>query len=180
MNHTTKKKEGKITTLQISIIAVFMALTCLATMVIQIPIPLGYSHLGDSIIMIAALFFGMRIGVISGSIGSALADIITGYTQWAIPTLIIKGIVAFIVAKIARNKEGKFTVLSFQTVIATVLGMLFMTFGYVVSGAIFAGSLGAGLASAPGLLLKGALNIVVFILLGISLQKAKIAKILDL
>ena len=39
------KKEGfHITVTQMCITAVFMALTCVATMVVQIPIPLGYAH----------------------------------------------------------------------------------------------------------------------------------------
>ncbi len=49
------KKEGfHITVTQMCITAVFMALTCVATMVVQIPIPLGYAHLGDSVILICA------------------------------------------------------------------------------------------------------------------------------
>lgn len=52
------KKEGfHITVTQMCITAVFMALTCVATMVVQIPIPLGYAHLGDSVILICAFFF---------------------------------------------------------------------------------------------------------------------------
>ena len=40
------KKEGfHITVTQMCVTAVFMALTCVATMVVQIPIPLGYAHL---------------------------------------------------------------------------------------------------------------------------------------
>ena len=40
------KKEGfHITVTQMCITAVFMALTCVATMVVQIPIPLGYDQL---------------------------------------------------------------------------------------------------------------------------------------
>lgn len=51
------KKEGfHITVTQMCITAVFMALTCVATMVVQIPIPLGYAHLGDSVILICAFF----------------------------------------------------------------------------------------------------------------------------
>ncbi|MDD3165282.1 MAG: ECF transporter S component, partial [Oscillospiraceae bacterium] len=36
--------------------AVAGALVCLATMVIQIPIPLGYAHLGDCLILVSAWF----------------------------------------------------------------------------------------------------------------------------
>ena len=70
------KKEGfHITVTQMCITAVFMALTCVATMVVQIPIPLGYAHLGDSVILICAFFFGPVVGALAGGIGSAMADI---------------------------------------------------------------------------------------------------------
>ena len=55
-----------------------MALTCIATMLIQIPIPLGYAHLGDSVILITAYLFGPVVGALAGGIGSAMADILTG------------------------------------------------------------------------------------------------------
>jgi len=44
--------------------AVCMALTCIATMLIQIPIPLGYAHLGDSVILITAYLFGPVVGAL--------------------------------------------------------------------------------------------------------------------
>ena len=48
-------------------------------MLIQIPIPLGYAHLGDSVILITAYLFGPVVGALAGGIGSAMADILTGY-----------------------------------------------------------------------------------------------------
>ena len=82
------KKEGfHITVTQMCITAVFMALTCVATMVVQIPIPLGYAHLGDSVILICAFFFGPVVGALAGGIGSAMADILTvSYTHLTLPT----------------------------------------------------------------------------------------------
>ena len=47
--------------------AVCMALTCIATMLIQIPIPLGYAHLGDSVILITAYLFGPVVGALAGN-----------------------------------------------------------------------------------------------------------------
>ena len=73
-----------------------MALTCIATMLIQIPIPLGYAHLGDSVILITAYLFGPVVGALAGGIGSAMADILTGYPVWAVPTLLIKTIMPLI------------------------------------------------------------------------------------
>ena len=80
------------------------ALTCIATMLIQIPIPLGYAHLGDSVILITAYLFGPVVGALAGGIGSAMADILTGYPVWAVPTLLIKTIMPLIACYIFQNK----------------------------------------------------------------------------
>ena len=79
VQHSIKKEGFHITVTQMCITAVFMALTCVATMMVQIPIPLGYAHLGDSVILICAFFFGPVVGALAGGIGSAMADILTGF-----------------------------------------------------------------------------------------------------
>ena len=76
------------------------ALVFVATGLIpHIPIPFssGYVHIGDSMIFIAAILFGWKVGAIVGGIGSALADIFLGAAVWALPTLIIKAIMGAIV-----------------------------------------------------------------------------------
>ncbi len=59
------------------ITAVFMALTCVATMVVQIPIPLGYAHLGRQRNTYMCIFLRPVVGALAGGIGSAMADILT-------------------------------------------------------------------------------------------------------
>ena len=137
--------------------AVCMALTCIATMLIQIPIPLGYAHLGDSVILITAYLFGPVVGALAGGIGSAMADILTGYPVWAVPTLL--------------NKVSRKPVISVRVLVGAVVTLLFMTAGYVFFGGILYGSWALGLASAPGLLLKSVVNLIVFIVVGTGLSK---------
>ena len=48
-------------TLQLSIFALYMAIICIVTMFTKIPIPLGYAHIGDSIILTFALFYGEKM-----------------------------------------------------------------------------------------------------------------------
>lgn len=71
-----------------------VALIFVLTFAIKVPVPFtrGYIHLGDSMIFIAAILFGWRVGALAGGLGSALADVVGGYAFWAIPTFIIKGI----------------------------------------------------------------------------------------
>ncbi|WHH61193.1 ECF transporter S component [Petroclostridium sp. X23] len=68
----------------------------------------GYIHIGDSMIFIAAILLGWKHGAAVGGIGSALADIYLGYTVYALPTLIIKGIMGAIVGFMAHDaKDAK-------------------------------------------------------------------------
>ncbi len=159
--------------LQMCITAVFMALTCIATMIIQIPIPLGYAHLGDSVILICTFFFGPAAGALAGGIGSAMADILSGYAVWALPTLLIKTLMPVIAYAFFRQREWKCRVFSFKSIAGAVAALLFMTAGYVVFGAVLYGSAGAGIASAPGLLMKSAVNLAVYLFVAAGISKVR-------
>lgn len=159
--------------------AMMAAIVCVMTMVVQIPIPLGYAHLGDAFILLTVLFVGRRSGIWAGGIGSALADLLTGYAYWALPTLIIKALMAFLVGCIAYKKDGSCTLFSMRTGVACVIGMIWMVVGYTVAGAALYGSLAAGLASAPGLAVKAVLNLTVCYGVGALFEKAKIRPLLS-
>lgn len=167
METNTRKK-----TLQLSIFALYMAIICIVTMFTKIPIPLGYAHIGDSIILTFALFYGGKKGFIVGGIGSAMSDLLSGFPQWIIPTFIIKGIMAVIMAIIARKKDGSYQIISIRTFIGAVVSMLFMVFGYVCTG-IFMEGFAAGIVSAPGLLIKSVVNIIAFYIIAIVLDKIR-------
>lgn len=101
-----EKKSTNWTAKKLAINALAIALVCVSTMVIQIPIPLGYMHLGNCCILLVSVYFGNMTGMLAGGIGSCLADLLSGYTQWIIPTLIIKGIMGLVIAMIAY-REGE-------------------------------------------------------------------------
>ncbi len=70
---------------------VLSALIMLATAILKIPLPIpnGYVHLGDAAIFAAAVVVG-PFAAVSAGLGSALADLIGGYGQYALATFIIK------------------------------------------------------------------------------------------
>ena len=73
------------------------ALTCIATMVIKIPSPLkGYLNLGDCVVLASGWMLPPGYGFLAAGIGSALADIFSGYITYAPATFIIKGLMALI------------------------------------------------------------------------------------
>lgn len=83
-------------TKELCIHGLLIALVAVCTMVFQIPVSAtqGYVHLGDSMFLLVGVFFGARYGMVAGGIGSALADVLSGYSHWAPFTLIIKGLMA--------------------------------------------------------------------------------------
>lgn len=107
-----------------------IALVFISTYAIRIPVPFtqGYIHPGDSMIFVAALLFGWRFGAVAGGLGSALADLLGGYAHWALPTLIIKGIMGALVGWLGYDllKKDKSSRLSnFVALGGTVLWLIF-------------------------------------------------------
>jgi len=116
--------------LALSMIGIFGAFTCVVTMVIAFPIPAtnGFINIGDAVVMITGLLFGPIIGGIAGGIGSFFADIFLGYPQYALATLVIKGLEGFFVGLIANPKKNYKW--NYRDFIGVIVGGLIMVFGY--------------------------------------------------
>ena len=84
-------------TKRIVMAAMLAALTCVATMVIKIPSPLkGYLNLGDCVVLLAGWMLSPVYGFLAAGIGSALADVFSGYVLYAPATFVIKGAMALV------------------------------------------------------------------------------------
>lgn len=120
-------KESKTSTRQLTLAALFMALTTVATMVIHIPVPAtqGFVNVGDSFVLLSGLLFSHYYGALIGGVGSALADLFLGYTIFAPVTLIVKAIEALLASYIDREN-------TVSRVIAVIVGVTWMVFGYFV------------------------------------------------
>ncbi len=122
------------------------ALSTIATMVLAVPTPMGgYVNLGDTIVILSAYLLGPWYGAIAGGFGSALADILLGYTMYAPATLIIKGLMAVVagtlMAVVGKSMKGR--------LVCGVAAELVMVTGYwlfdgLLSGSLLAALLGVG------------------------------------
>ncbi|MBN2297428.1 MAG: ECF transporter S component [Deltaproteobacteria bacterium] len=121
-----------------ALLGLFTALVAVSTMIIRVPIPQtnGYMNLGDSMVLLTAIFFGPVGGFIAGGIGSALADILGGYPQWAIWTLIIKGTEAVIVAGLIIFLRIRKEKISFLLVACFIAATSWMVLGYFLAETI--------------------------------------------
>jgi uncharacterized membrane protein len=140
-----KSEPAKLTTRKLAISAVMAALVCVATILVQIPNPptRGYINVGDAMIFVSALTFGMIVGGVAGGIGSALADILSGYTFYAPFTLVIKGIEGLLAGVISDRKRSK------RDLLAVIVAGSEMVLGYFLVEAYIFG-VGAALTEVPG------------------------------
>lgn len=162
---------------KITYLALSIALICVATMIIQIPIPQthGFVHFGDGFIFLAAAIFGIKSGVIAGAIGSMLADILSGYLVFAPVTFIVKALTALVFG-LFTYKNGK--LVGKKSILGSFLGSLTMVLGYFIYEAFVVGVKAAFLSSIMNMV-QGAFAIIVFIILKL-FEKINLKKILDI
>ena len=155
--------------LKIVICAMFAALACVATMVIQFPSPMnGYVNLGDCVVLLGAFILGPVYGAAAGGIGSMLADIFSGYAHYAPGTLIIKAVMAFVAAIIFKQLKNK----TLSSVLGAVAAEVIMVLGYFAYAGMLLGKGIAAAASIPGNLVQAAVGIVVSVVLYFALEKS--------
>lgn len=149
--------------------AVLMALTTVMTMVIHIPTigTNGYLNLGDMVVFMAALTLGRKGGLIVGGVGSAMADLLLGYTHYVPITLIVKGLEGYIAGRILETDLGRS-----KPIIATTIGGVFMALGYFAFEIFMYGK--GAVASIPGNIAQGLLGAVTSVILYASLKRTKI------
>ncbi|MDI3535284.1 MAG: hypothetical protein PWQ82_1649 [Thermosediminibacterales bacterium] len=146
------------------IMALFTALVTIATMVIQIPTVAtqGFINVGDTMIFAAGIIMGPKFGLVAGGLGSALADMLSGYSHWAPWTLVIKGVEGLIVGILAHKRFETGKRVSGITVLATLVAAVWMIFGYYIAGGIMKG-FPAALASIPANVIQGVGSVILAI-----------------
>lgn len=92
------------TTRKIVIASMLAALTCVATMVIKIPSPMkGYLNLGDCVALLSGWLLPPMYGALAAGIGSALADLFSGYVSYVPATFVIKALMALCACFLAHR-----------------------------------------------------------------------------
>jgi uncharacterized membrane protein len=144
-------------------------------MVIQIPSPLnGYINLGDALILFAAWLIPPVYGFLAAGIGSALADLFSGYLVYAPATFVIKGCIAlvayYLYKVISRKSDGVVS-----RVISAVVAELAMIIGYFVFEGFLYG-FAPSLVNIPPNAVQGVAGVVLGVLLITIFKKYNIFK----
>jgi uncharacterized membrane protein len=138
--------------------AVLAAMTCIVTMILPIKIPYGnggYIHPGDGFVLLSGIILGPFYGGFAAAIGSMLADLLSGYAQYAPATFVIKFLAAALGAFCYRKiRKG-------SVIWAGILGGIVVTLGYFLYDSFLSGSAAAALAGLPFNMLQNAMGIVI-------------------
>jgi len=161
--------------------ALFMALTCVATLVIQIPSATnGYVNLGDCLVLLSAWLRGPVYGGIAAGVGSMLADVFTGYVIYAPGTLLIKGLMAVTAALVLRGATKASGKREFPALlVGGVLSEVIMIVGYFLYAALIFGEGLAAASGIPGNCVQAVVGLAAAILLYTVLKKAKLDRVLQ-
>lgn len=153
--------------------AMFASLTCVATMIIKVPSPLnGYINMGDCVVLLSGWLLPAPFAFLAAGIGSALADLFSGYASYALATFVIKGLMALIALYGAKLfAKGKCNVLS--NVVSGFIAEIFMVSGYYLFEGVLYGFI-PSLANVPANAVQGVAGLVLGILAFKVFQKAKI------
>ena len=147
-----------IATKDITKIAIMAALVFVTTYLIKIPSLNGYTHIGDSMVILSALILGKKKGALAAGLGAALCDLLSGYMQYIIPTFLIKAIMVL-----------------FAWIIGSIIGCAFQVFGYGLVETIMYG-FAAALLSVPANIIQSIVGTVIAMVLATVLEKSNVLK----
>lgn len=163
----------KTKTKKIVVAALLAAITCTATMIIKIPTPLkGYINLGDCIVLVAGWMLSPAYAFLAAGLGSAFADIFSGYATYAPATFVIKGLMALIAFygyKLLHNKLGNLP----SRIISGVVAEIIMILGYFVFEGFLYG-FAPSMVNIPANGIQGFGNLIIGIILITTFEKRKI------
>jgi uncharacterized membrane protein len=161
-----KKPETK----KLVLTALFTALVMVSTLVIRIPLPLGYVNLGDAFILLSVFILGPLYGGIAAGLGAGLADLV-GYITYAPATLVIKAAMAVVAWFVySTMKKGVFA-----QIVAGICGAVVMAFGYFVYESLLFNA-GVAIVNVPWNLLQGGVGVILSVA---AMKVLKTTKILE-
>ncbi len=129
------KNYADSTVSSIVLVGLFAAIIYLGIQFFRIPLPAAvgapFIHFGNSLVVLAVLFLGLKRGAIAGSIGLGIFDVLNGYAAEA-PIIIIEVVVvAFIVTKTFALLKRDDSKISNITIVAVAAGLTKIALSFV-------------------------------------------------
>ena len=163
MNTKTKK---------LVVASMMAALTCVVTMFIMVPSPFkGYLNLGDCLVLVSGWLLSPLYGGLAAGLGSALADLLSGYTVYAPMTFVIKALMALAAGYLFRmlhKKQGVW----FSGIVSGIAAEIIMVLGYFLFESLLYGPASSAV-NIPANSIQGLVGLVLGIVLLKILVKIK-------
>lgn len=146
----------KIVKDKFALLAMLTALTVVLALTFIFPVPLtkGYVNLLEVGIYTSAMLLGGPAGLIVGGISGGMLDLLLGYPQWLLFSVVIHGGQGFIAGRWSGNKQLT------TRILFLLLASVFMIVGYFFATWFLYGSV-AGVASIVGNVIQNGFGMIV-------------------
>lgn len=160
------KKDSRVG-LKVALVAIMTAITVVFTLFVRVPTTKGYFNLCDVAIYFCAFSFNPLVAFISAGVGTALADMISGYAQWAPISFIVHGAEGLIVALLLRRNRN-----AVRKILASTIGVVIVAGGYfLIGGAVLTGFTTASI-EVPMNIVQASVGAVIGFAVSLSVAKA--------
>lgn len=155
--------------------AMFAALSAVFVWLVHIPNGIGgYTHIGDAIVYIAASLLPLPYAAVSSAIGFGLADLLSGYPNYIIPSAIIRVLVVLAFSSKSKKLLTKRNIIALSGAFVITVGGYAVTkfiLKYFIERFTVEAAIAAMTASIPGNIIQVVLSAVVFIIVAAALDK---------
>ena len=156
------------------VFAGLLAAMCAIGTTIKIPLGVGAMvHLGTAMIFTTAIVFGGVYAGLAGAIGSALFDLLMGFSPYTMWSFVIKGSAGLIAGTVARGlwpgrAQKKWLG---RAVLGCVLAAAWTLAGYIVAWWQVTGSWAVAMGNIPASLLTSSAGLIVALIIAPKLRK---------
>lgn len=151
----------------------FAAMTALLTATLHIPVGNGYIHCGDAVIFLAAAMLPMPYAIGASAVGGMLADVLSGYMSYSLPTFIIKGLLALTFSLIGGKRA-----VDKRRVLALIVCGIISVIGYWITAVILYGGWQAQfLGTVPGNCVQAVGSAIVYAAVAVALERMNRARL---
>lgn len=158
------------TALHLSLTAVSAALVAVFTIAARIPVPAtsGYISLCDAAVVFISYAFGPVTGLIAGGLGSAAADLLDGYPQFAVISFIVHGLEAFLAGLLVRKNSQSVPTM----ILGAIISIITVCGGYLLLEVLFITTFSSAIVEVPMNALQSGVGSVIGLLLYAAVNKA--------
>ena len=156
--------------LHLSLTAVSAALVAVFTIAVRIPVPAtaGYISLCDAAVVFVSYAFGPITGLLAGGLGSAAADLLGGYPQFALISFFVHGAEALFAGLLVRKNSQSIMTM----IIGALISVVTVCGGYLLLEVLFITTFSSALVEVPMNALQSGVGAVIGLLLYSAVNKA--------